>query len=90
MSQLQMRGLFQQPASLRDAEQLWVGPPPTFRNQPPPQELGQMLHVARKFDVAGRDERNRALGRVGERLVLSRERAVLASAGRDDLVRKVR
>ena len=25
-----------------------------------------MLHIARKFDVAGRDERNRALGRAGE------------------------
>ncbi len=25
-----------------------------------------MLHIARKFDVAGRDKRNRALGRAGE------------------------
>ena len=49
-----------------------------------------MLHIARKFDVAGRDERNRALGRAGEERVLAREWASLRSAGRDDLARKVR
>ena len=49
-----------------------------------------MLKIARKFDVAGRDERNRVLGRAGERLVLSRERAALTSAGREDLAREVR
>ena len=43
-----------------------------------------------KFDVAGRDERNRALGRAGERLVLSRERGVLSGAGREDLAHNVR
>ena len=74
----------------RDEARLWVGPPPTVRNRPPPQELEQMLHIARKFDVAGRDERNRALGRAGEKLALGHERAVLADAGRDDLARKVR
>ncbi|HET7410146.1 MAG TPA: DUF3883 domain-containing protein [Paracoccaceae bacterium] len=75
---------------VREAAQLWVGPPPTLSNQPPPQELEQMLHIARKFDVAGRDERNRALGRAGEERVMAHERAVLAGAGRDDLARKVR
>ncbi len=69
---------------------IWIGPPPTLSNQPPPQELEQMLHIARKFDVAGRDERNRALGRAGEERVLACERASLRSAGRDDLARKVR
>lgn len=49
-----------------------------------------MLHIARKFDVAARDERNRALGRAGEECVLARERAVLKSAGCDDLARNVR
>ena len=43
-----------------------------------------------KFDVAGRDERNRALGRAGEERVLAHERAALRAAGRDDLARKVR
>ncbi|MBL4629285.1 MAG: DUF3883 domain-containing protein [Roseicyclus sp.] len=77
-------------AGLHEAASLWVGPAPTLSNQPPPQELEQMLHVARKFDVAGRDERNRALGRAGEERVLAHERATLKAAGRDDLARKVR
>jgi hypothetical protein len=77
------------PAVLYDAAQIWVRPPPTLSNQPPPQELDLMLRIARKFDVAGRDERNRALGRAGEQRVLAHERAVLRSAGRDDLARKV-
>jgi hypothetical protein len=75
---------------LREAAQIWIGPPPTLSNQPPPQELEQMLHVARKFDVAGRDERNRALGRAGEECVVAHERSALKVAGRDDLARKVR
>lgn len=49
-----------------------------------------MLRIARKSDVAGRDERNRVLGRAGEERVLAYERSVLRSAGRDDLARKVR
>ncbi len=75
---------------LREAAQIWIGPPPTMSNQPPPQELEQMLYIAQKFDVAGRDERNRALGRAGEERVLAHERAALRSMGRDDLARKVR
>jgi hypothetical protein len=80
----------QSAAGLREAAPIWIGPPPTLSNQPPPQELDQMLHIARKFDVAGRDERNRALGRAGEERVLAHERAALRTAGRDDLARKVR
>jgi len=75
---------------LREAAQIWIGAPPTLSNQPPPQELEQMLHVARKFDVAGRDERNRALGRAGEERVVAHERSALKVAGRDDLAQKVR
>ena len=67
-----------------------MGPAPTRSNQPPPQELEQMLRIARKFDVAGRDERNRALGKAGEEFVLDYERFTLRSAGRTDLARKVR
>jgi len=73
-----------------EAPQLWVGPPPTLSNLPPPQELEQMLRIAHKFDVAGRDERNRALGRAGEERVLAHERSALKDAGRPDLARKVR
>lgn len=52
---------------LLDEPMIWIGPPPTLSNQPPPTELDQMLRLARKFDVAGRDARNRALGRAGDR-----------------------
>lgn len=75
---------------LQDAAHLWIGPPPTLSNQPPPPELEQTQSVARKFDVAGRDERNRALGRAGEQYVLARERAVLSGEGRLDLAERVR
>jgi hypothetical protein len=74
---------------LHEAAPIWTGPPPTLSNQPPPQELEQMLHIARKFDVAGRDERNRALGRAGEERVLEHEITSLRLAGRDDLAGKV-
>lgn len=77
------RGLHERPL-------LWVGPPPTLSNRPPPQELKQTLHIAQKFDVAARDERNRTLGRAGEERVLEHERAVLTGAGRNDLARRIR
>ena len=76
--------------TLQDAGQLWPRPPPTLSNAPPPKELEQMLRIAGKYDVAGRDARNRALGRAGEERVLRHERAVLRAAGRDDLARAVR
>ncbi len=75
---------------LHEPPLLWVGAPPTLSNRPPPQELEQMLHIAARFDVAGRDERNRALGRAGEERVLAHERASLRAIGREDLARKVR
>ena len=43
-----------------------------------------------KFDVAGRDERNRALGRAGRRARRCTRASALKVAGRDDLARKVR
>lgn len=77
-------------SGLQETASIWIGPAPTVSNQPPPEELEQMLRVARKFDAAGRDERNRALGRAGEERVLAHELASLRLAGRDDLARKVR
>jgi Domain of unknown function (DUF3883) len=79
-----------QSQGLQELAEVWVGPPPTLSNQPPPQELEQMLRIARKFDVAGRDARNRALGRAGEERVLAHERAVLRASGREDLAQAVR
>lgn len=79
-----------QAGHLREAGALWVGPPPTMRNAPPPEELDQMLGIARKFDVAERDERNRTLGRAGEERVLAHERSNLITSGRPDLAERVR
>ena len=62
---------------MAEAAQLWVGPAPTLTNQAPPDELEQMLYIARKFDVAARDERNRVLGKAGEERVLMHERDTL-------------
>jgi hypothetical protein len=76
--------------AMREPGVLWIGPSPNNRNTPPPEELEQMVALARKFDVAGRDERNRALGLAGERLALSHERAALIVAGRQDLADAVR
>ena len=69
---------------------LWIGPPPTRSNAPPPVELDRLTGVAARFDAAGRDARNRALGKAGEERVLWHERATLQSAGRGDLARQVR
>jgi hypothetical protein len=69
---------------------LWIGPPPTHSNMPPPAELGQMNALARKYDVAERDARNRALGRAGEERVLAHEHANLRAAGRTDLANRIR
>lgn len=83
-------GAFCSSAGVREEAHLWLGPPPTLSNQPPPEELEQMLFIARKFDVAARDERNRALGRAGEERVLEHERSILRSAGREDLADQIR
>jgi hypothetical protein len=75
---------------LHETTRLWIGPPPTLSNQPPPAELERTIATAHAFDVAGRDERNRALGRAGEERALAHEKAVLTGAGRSDLASKVR
>ena len=77
-------------ASVEETAVIRIGPPPTLSNEPPPDELKQTLEVARRFDVAARDERNRALGRAGEERVLYHERATLTGAGRRDLAELVK
>ena len=69
---------------------LWIGPPPTHSNAPPPEELQQMIAIAKKYDVGERDARNRALGRAGEERVLVHERATLLLAGRTDLANQIK
>lgn len=75
---------------MTETAKLWIEPAPTLSNQPPPQELEQTLRIAHEFDVAGRDERNRSLGRAGEERVLAHERATLGTVGREDLAHQVR
>lgn len=76
--------------AVREVPSLWIGPAPTFSNEPPPVNADFMAKVARKFDVAERDARNRALGKAGEELVLHHEKARLRSERREDLADKVR
>ena len=75
---------------LAEEAPLRVGPPPALSNAPEPKELEQMLHIARKFDVAGRDALNRILGRAGKERGLRHERAVLKSHGRNDPASEIR
>ncbi len=79
-----------QSPAVREDPILWIGPPPTRSNAPPPDELEQMTALARKFDVAQRDARNQALGRAGEERVLTHEHASLVGAGRTDLADRIR
>jgi hypothetical protein len=74
----------------QESAALWISAPPVFATPCSPLEQEQIGSVVRKFDVAGRDERNRALGKAGEARVLEHERAVLKDAGRSDLMREVR
>lgn len=69
---------------------IWIGPPPEARDSPNTDEDNRLAGVARRFDAAGRDARNRSLGKAGEELVLDHERATLAQAGRHDLAKGVR
>ena len=78
------------PADTQQTAQLVIELPPTLKNHPPPDELEQMQAIARKFDVAARDVRNRALGRAGEERILAHEQAILTGVGRTDLARRVR
>ncbi len=77
-------------AAMAEDPVLWIGPSPAQSNCPPPAELEQMSRLARKYDVAERDARNRALGRAGEERVLAHEYASLRAAGRADLAERIR
>ncbi len=80
----------QETRQMAELDALFVGIAPTLRNAPPPDEVEQVQRVARRFDVAGRDERNRALGFAGEERVFHYERQILCQSGREDLARRVR
>jgi Domain of unknown function (DUF3883) len=74
--------------TLSERRTLWIGAPPntsaTIENLTP-----ELERLVRKFDPAARDERNRALGKEGEELVLESEIRRLEYCDRSDLARKV-
>lgn len=49
-------------SAFQEDAMLWIGPPPTHSNAPPPDELDQMTAIAGRYRVAERDAQNRALG----------------------------
>ena len=59
------------------------------RSEPIVSENSELERIARKFDPALRDERNRKTGYAGEQRVLSAEISRLKNVGRSDLARKV-
>ncbi|MGX9857362.1 DUF3883 domain-containing protein (plasmid) [Limimaricola variabilis] len=75
---------------LAESANLLVGVAPTLRNAPPSEDLKHTQRIAQRFDVAGRDERNRALGHAGEERVFRHEIHALRQSGREDLARRVR
>jgi Domain of unknown function (DUF3883) len=89
-SNLQFASPDETASRVREAPILWIGPAPTYSNEPPPIDATFMASIARKYDVAERDARNRSLGQAGEERVLEHERAVLNSAGRSDLAERVK
>ncbi|MEE9433278.1 MAG: DUF3883 domain-containing protein [Sphingorhabdus sp.] len=76
-------------SSVEEAKTLWIGPPPTFANEPAPLDTEFMADLGRKYDVAARDARNRTLGKAGEERILAHEIASLRQASRNDLAARV-
>ena len=64
--------------------------PPTLRNYPDDGVHNGTRELALKVDPAGRDARNRSLGRAGEELVMRHEVNFLKDAGRPDLSDRVK
>lgn len=69
---------------------LQIDPAPTLSNAVPLADPTFAAAVGRKYDVAQRDARNRALGKAGEERVIWHERAFLRSVNRSDLADRVR
>ncbi|MFA7264077.1 MAG: DUF3883 domain-containing protein [Caulobacter sp.] len=86
--------LLMQPAAqplrgVAEASVLFSEPPPVRRDREPPKRR-RLEALIRKFDPVERDDRNRTLGKAGERLVVEFERRRLADAGKPELAEKVR
>ena len=81
---------FKPPAAMPEQEELMIDQPPELDHEPQLEMREQHERMAGKFYVPEQDERNRDLGRAGEERVLAHERAVLARAGKHDLIPEVR
>jgi hypothetical protein len=76
------------PRGVADNSALFVEPPPLMstKDHDKPEIIKRLV---RKFDPAGRDARNRDLGKQGEEMVFLFERSRLNANGRSDLANKV-
>lgn len=68
--------------------EIFVEPAPQ-RSEPVVSDNPELERIARKFDAALRDERNRKTGHAGEKRVMSSEISRLKQAGRPDLSKRV-
>lgn len=68
--------------------EIYVEPAPQ-RSEPVVSDNPELERIARKFDAALRDERNRKTGYAGEKRVMSAEISRLKQAGRPDLAKRV-
>lgn len=75
--------------AVEDAAALWIGPPPTFSNQPPLLDPERTAYVSSRFNVAERDAQNRELGEAGEAFILDYERFQLRQMNRKDLADRI-
>lgn len=80
-------GVSEPAAEFVSASLLMTQPPP--RGAERPKRPTGLARLVRKFDPAARDERNRELGRMGEKRILEHECAQLIAHDRADLARKV-
>lgn len=74
--------------AFQEAEQIFIEAPPV-RKEPIVSEHPELERIARKFDPALRDARNRQTGYAGEQKVLNAEISRLKHAGRSDLAKQV-
>lgn len=78
-----------QESYLQEERPIYFEAPPTHSNATPPKEIEKMMDIARRYNVAAREEQNRVLGRAGENAVLRHERSFLQRQGRPDLADNV-
>ncbi len=77
-------------SGVREDATLWIGPPPTHSNAPPPKELEKGDgHRAQDLMLRNATPATARSGALAKERILAHERATLMSAGRRDLARRV-